>query len=38
MAAAAYYQGLGSVRQHGVLPATQRYVNNVLSLRARFGG
>jgi soluble lytic murein transglycosylase-like protein len=36
--AAAYYQGLASVRQHGMLPDTQRYVSNVLSLRARFGG
>jgi N-acetylmuramoyl-L-alanine amidase len=36
--AAAYYQGLGSVRQHGMLPETRRYVSNVLSLRARFGG
>jgi soluble lytic murein transglycosylase-like protein len=36
--AAAYYQGLASVRQHGMLPETQRYVSNVLSLRARFGG
>ena len=37
-AAAAYYQGLGSVRAHGMLPETQRYVNDVMSLRARFGG
>jgi soluble lytic murein transglycosylase-like protein len=36
--AAAYYQGLASVRQHGMLPETRRYVSNVLSLRARFGG
>jgi soluble lytic murein transglycosylase-like protein len=38
LAAAAYYQGLGSVRAQGVLPATQRYVDDVLALRARFGG
>jgi soluble lytic murein transglycosylase-like protein len=37
-AAAAYYQGLGSVREHGVLPETQRYVSNVMALRSRFGG
>jgi N-acetylmuramoyl-L-alanine amidase len=35
-AVAAYYQGLGSVRQIGMLPATRRYVANVLALRARF--
>jgi soluble lytic murein transglycosylase-like protein len=38
LAAAGYYQGLQSVRDHGVLPSTQRYVNNVLALQARFGG
>jgi soluble lytic murein transglycosylase-like protein len=38
MAVAAYYQGLGSVQQNGVLPETQRYVDNVMALRARFGG
>jgi LysM repeat protein len=38
MAAAAYYQGLDSVRRIGMLPETQRYVANVLALRARFGG
>src|SRR3954451_12564564 len=37
-AAAAYYQGLGSVRAQGVLPATQQYVDDVMALRARFGG
>ena len=37
-AAAAYYQGLGSVRRIGMLPETRRYVDNVLSLRSRFGG
>ncbi len=38
MAAAAYYQGLGSVRRIGMLPETRRYVANVLALRSRFGG
>ena len=38
MAAAGYYQGLGSVRKIGMLPETQRYVQNVLALRGRFGG
>ncbi|MFL5864235.1 MAG: LysM peptidoglycan-binding domain-containing protein [Solirubrobacteraceae bacterium] len=38
MAAAGYYQGLQSVRQHGLLPDTQAYVNNVMALRQRFGG
>ena len=38
MAAAAYYQGLGSVRRIGLLPETQKYVANVMALRSRFGG
>ena len=38
MAAAGYYQGLGSVRKIGMLPETQRYVANVMALRNRFGG
>ena len=38
MAAAGYYQGLSSVREHGMLPETQRYVDNVMALRSRFGG
>jgi soluble lytic murein transglycosylase-like protein len=38
MAVAAYYQGLASVQQNGVLPETQRYVDNVMALRSRFGG
>lgn len=38
MAAAAYYQGLQSVRQHGMYADTQQYVNNVMALRQRFGG
>jgi LysM repeat protein len=35
---AAYYQGLESVRQRGMLPDTQEYVNSVLALKSRFGG
>jgi LysM repeat protein len=38
LAAAGYYQGLASVRAHGMYADTQRYVNNVMALRARFGG
>jgi LysM repeat protein len=38
MAAAAYYQGLSSVRRIGMLPETRRYVANILALRSRFGG
>lgn len=38
LAAAGYYQGLGSVRKIGMLPETRRYVDNVLALRGRFGG
>ena len=38
MAAAAYYQGLSSVKRVGMLPETRRYVSNVLALRSRFGG
>ena len=37
-AVAAYYQGLGSVQQNGLLPETQQYVDNVMALRGRFGG
>ncbi len=37
-AVASYYQGAASVRQVGLLPSTQRYVANVLALKARFGG
>jgi LysM repeat protein len=37
-AVAAYYQGLESVRQRGMLPDTQQYVNSVLALKSRFGG
>jgi soluble lytic murein transglycosylase-like protein len=38
MAVAAYYQGLSSVQQDGLLPETEQYVNNVMALRGRFGG
>jgi soluble lytic murein transglycosylase-like protein len=38
LAAAGYYQGIGSVRSIGMLPETRRYVANVMALRARFGG
>jgi N-acetylmuramoyl-L-alanine amidase len=38
MAAAGYYQGLGSVRQRGMFSDTQQYVNSVMALRQRFGG
>jgi soluble lytic murein transglycosylase-like protein len=37
-AVAGYYQGPASVRSIGMLPDTQRYVSNVMALRARFGG
>ncbi len=33
---AGYYQGLASVRRNGIYPSTERYVANVLALRARF--
>ena len=38
VAIAGYYQGLGSVRERGMLPETERYVANVLALRDRFRG
>ena len=38
LAAAGYYQGLPSVREHGLYKDTQQYINSVLSLRQRFGG
>jgi LysM repeat protein len=38
MAAAGYFQGLPSVQQNGLYPSTQQYVNDVMALRARFGG
>lgn len=36
MTLAGYYQGLQSVREHGMAPDTKRYIDNVLSLRTRF--
>lgn len=38
LAAAGYYQGLESVRRHGMYADTQRYVDDVMALRSRFGG
>jgi N-acetylmuramoyl-L-alanine amidase len=38
LAVASYYQGLGSVKRIGMLPETQRYVNDVTALARRFGG
>lgn len=38
MAAAAYYQGLPSIRAHGLYRDTQQYVNDVMALQQRFGG
>jgi N-acetylmuramoyl-L-alanine amidase len=38
LAAAGYYQGLSSVRRHGLFVSTQQYVNSVMALRQRFGG
>ena len=38
LAAAGYFQGLPSVEQNGEYPATQQYVNDVMSLAQRFGG
>jgi soluble lytic murein transglycosylase-like protein len=35
LALAAWFQGPGSVRRHGVLPATRTFVANVLALRRR---
>ncbi len=35
-AVASYYQGLGTTEDYGVLPVSQVYVNDVLSLRPRF--
>lgn len=35
-AVAGYYQGLASVRRHGMYPDTKRYVANIMALRARF--
>jgi len=38
LAAAGYYQGLYSVKTRGMYDDTKRYVDNVMTLRARFGG
>ena len=38
LAAAAYYQGLGSVQAHGMYADTRQYVADVTALQARFGG
>jgi N-acetylmuramoyl-L-alanine amidase len=38
LAAANYYQGASSVESGGLLPETQRYVEDVMALRSRFGG
>jgi LysM repeat protein len=38
LAAAGYNQGLPSVRRYGIYPQVQQYVNDVMALRARFGG
>jgi soluble lytic murein transglycosylase-like protein len=38
MAAAGYYQGLASVKAHGMYSDTQRYVQSVMALKSRFGG
>ncbi len=37
-AAAGYYQGLESVRRHGMYADTRRYVRDVMALQGRFGG
>lgn len=36
-AVASYYQGLGTTEAYGVIPVSQVYVRDVLSLRPRFG-
>jgi LysM repeat protein len=38
LAAAGYFQGLPSVRRHGMYRSTRRYVRTVLSLARQFGG
>jgi LysM repeat protein len=38
LATAAYYQGLSSVRSHGVFSETQTYVDSVMTLRQKYGG
>jgi N-acetylmuramoyl-L-alanine amidase len=37
-AIAGYYQGLASVKAHGMYPDTRLYVDDVLALQQRFGG
>ncbi len=37
-AVAAYYQGLGAVRRHGIYEQSRPFVANVLALRSRFAG
>jgi LysM repeat protein len=37
-AVAGYYQGLKSVREHGMFRDTKAYVANILALKKRFGG
>lgn len=36
LALAAYYQGERAVREHGIYPSSQRYVNGIWALRNRF--
>jgi soluble lytic murein transglycosylase-like protein len=38
LAAAGYNEGLPSVRRYGIYPQVQRYVNDVMALRAQYGG
>jgi hypothetical protein len=38
MAIAGYYQGIASVKAHGMYPGTRLYVADVLALQQRFGG
>lgn len=38
MAAAAYYQGIGSIARHGLYLDTRQYANNVMALKSSFGG
>jgi N-acetylmuramoyl-L-alanine amidase len=38
LTAAAYFQGLASVRKHGMYPDTRQYVADILALQQRFGG
>jgi LysM repeat protein len=38
LAVAAYNEGLGALRTHGIYSETQQYVNNVMASQAQFGG